>query len=95
MGGHLITIDTPDEQQHLKRIAMRGWSFIGGERVDGTWRWVTGDAIQAVYWQRGQPENGEHDRYLVVNGRGEWGDSQADNKFYFICEWDGFGSERQ
>jgi hypothetical protein len=56
MGGHLVCVETPEEDEFVGRFCNGNIVWMGGtdELVEGEWRWVTGD---------GRP-NGLHKRRI-------------------------------
>jgi len=91
-GGHLATITSVEEQDfindHVNPGSARAW--IGGEKTDGQWNWVTGEEfvfegnLADDYYNK----NYERYKYLRLDNR-NWStgyiDSENDG---YICEWD-------
>lgn len=77
-GGHLITANTPEEQQLVGKITSNyGSNYWLGGKLDETnvWRWVTGEVIQPQYWAPEQPDHGQGEPYLgTCTDNGLWND---------------------
>lgn len=78
LGGHLITANTPEEQQFVEKITSNyGSNYWLGGKLDeaNVWRWVTGEVIQPQYWAPGQPDHGQGEPYLgTCTDSGLWND---------------------
>jgi len=66
LGGHLVTINSVDEQNFIETLlsdAQRNHYWIGAtdEASEGNWRWITGEPWGYSNWDVGQPDN-ENDR---------------------------------
>ena len=65
--GHLVVINSPEEQKLLRRILDEAkkrekfcepvWIGFSDEKKEGTWTWVNGDNVTFTYWQGNQPSN--------------------------------------
>ena len=57
LGGHLVTVNDAAEQAWLERAVLRGEVWIGltDEAVEGTWVWMSGEAVTYTNWASGQP----------------------------------------
>lgn len=92
LGGHLITANTPEEQQLVEKITSNyGSNYWLGGKLDETnvWRWVTGEVIQPQYWALGQPDHGQGEPYLgTCTDNGLWNDygNVSDNIDGYILE---------
>lgn len=95
MGGHLVTITSPQEQAFIELLNSdhrRLW--IGAHRPEGTYfAWVTGEPWSYTNWDEGEPSNkgvGGFENCVVLWPR-KWNDLKNDNSWEqsgFICEWD-------
>lgn len=107
LGGHLAVITSSEEETYIDSLIAAGakdnyWLGATDELVEGTWRWVSGEAWDFTFWKGWQPDNNtgiEH--YLhYAKAYGGWndhcysaGDTNSDsnfplNTFGFICEWE-------
>lgn len=93
IGGHLVTINTEEENDMISSFVKQGKSsryYLGGtdEEKEGEWKWVTGEAwLFDHLWGNGEPTNsnlGEH--YLEIYG--QWNDTAnvCETNGGFICE---------
>ena len=102
MGGHLVVITSKEENDALWAFANtvgNNSAFIGlsDSKNEGTWEWVTGEALTYTKWAEGQPDGytpEENYAELAFNqGYGFWNDYAFDThdgveKTGFICEWE-------
>lgn len=97
LGGHLIRIESAQEQQFIERLLKTlkpptEWVWIGGSDADdeGKWRFGNGKPIKFAKWVKGEPNNirgVEHSAQIyVVNGL--WYDGIGTARHEYICEWD-------
>jgi len=97
LDGHLVTINDAAEQAWLVG-QFRGdtWYWIGMNDIDteGTWVWVSGEAVTYTNWSPGEPNNsgapGGNEDWVFMNwgSPGIWndgGDTFANNSG--IAEW--------
>lgn len=91
MGGHLVTVSSPEEQAFLDGETAEDASLWIGAYKDGdlNWHWVTGEAWNYTnFAESGQlsPENGS---FGAVCG-GKWLTFGGDDTLHgYICEWEG------
>ncbi|MBR0373052.1 MAG: C-type lectin domain-containing protein [Mogibacterium sp.] len=66
MGGHLVTITSPEEQAFIESLIENDgtlyhyWIGATDREVEGTFRWVTGEVIDEnsyTHWEEDQPNN--------------------------------------
>ena len=86
LGGHLVTINSADEQQFVSTIASKSSKknvWLGGYKNDeGSFAWITGEKAQFSNWSAGEPSNYDNTEnavmmYTYSNGAvnlGEWND---------------------
>lgn len=100
LGGHLVSINTAEENAFVAGLLRNGHYFIGG--IDnGGWHWVTGEPASFVNWSEGEPNNLpgyglDGQPYILMYGPtsgfvvGKWDDCWGQNGHAagFICEWD-------
>jgi len=82
-GGYLVVITSPEEQAFVESIlgdATKMQYWIGANRENGYWTWVTGETFSYTKWDRGQPNdyrsNEDYLQILRVPNPYFWG-SQA------------------
>ena len=108
LNGHLATITSRKEQEYINSIIKDNkkrslWIGLTDERIDGVWKWVTGEPFFYANWGYDEPNNGyggsEHYVALVTRDTrfnyeillGQWNDHSLNrdlDAFGFICEWD-------
>jgi len=86
LGGHLVTINSADEQQFVSSLASKSTKknvWLGATKNEnGKFSWVTGEAAQFSNWGSGEPSNYDGTEnavmmYTYSNGivsLGEWND---------------------
>jgi len=87
-GGHLVTIMSGGENDFVNSICPGNcWIGLSDSAKEGTFVWVTGDALGYNQWSSGEPndwlwaEDCAH-----MKGNGKWNDDECDSNFAFICE---------
>lgn len=108
MGGHLATITSSEEQKFIQSTILKsdngyGAYFIGGEKVDNKWQWITGEEWDYTAWEvnPNQPDNegGKQDKLRIVYAPNDSWNLGWDDIGYaqmptqqvpngFICEWE-------
>jgi hypothetical protein len=74
MGGHLVTVTTPAENNFIFNLWPSGWIGLSDEAVEGQWRWVTGEPYTWGNWNPGEPNNAGNEDYIQFVGNGQWND---------------------
>ncbi len=92
--GQGMTLAVPnsrEENEWLQDLYERkdrtGWLGISDEDVEGTWRTVGGDVINAGDWRPGEPNDaGGEDCVTTGGGLDGWNDEPCSVSKSFICE---------
>lgn len=93
LGGHLVTINSPEEQAFIqaKYPGTTGW--IGAYGDENGWSWVTGENWSYTNWAPNEPNNTNGDEWFghIWNGM-QWNDAadndpRNDQRGYY-CEFD-------
>jgi hypothetical protein len=94
MGGMLACIGSQEENAFVARLLGGRKAWLGGtdEELEGTWRWVTGEACAYTNWAAGSPCNvsGNED-FLYLGEDGKWlnsSKSMLNDLERFVCEWE-------
>ncbi|MBR4023608.1 MAG: HNH endonuclease [Ruminococcus sp.] len=86
LGGHLLTITSPEEQQFINdNLLLNGEKdtyYIGLHRESAAdeWKWVTEENVDYLNWERGEPNyNTEHyvQMYNKINTFGRWNNTKS------------------
>jgi hypothetical protein len=101
-GGYLATIANEEEDDFVAQggeiVAAACWIGLTDQAVEGTWEWVTGEAVNYTRWRPGQPDSqgGQDDEDgVTINPSnhddypGHWHDQSVDDPFHFVMECDG------
>lgn len=80
LGGHLVTINDAAEESAL-RAAFGGqepfWIGLTDQAVEGSFVWISGEAVTYTHWNNGEPNNLGDEDYTLLNwnsGSGAWAD---------------------
>jgi hypothetical protein len=89
MGGHLVCIETPEEDEFIGRFCNGSIVWLGGsdELAEGEWRWVTGDRMDYMNAVFDNHDGAQH-HAIYYPSQGRWDDHFAGMRLVFICEWD-------
>ncbi len=95
MGGHLVTISSAEENQHLLDTFLSqidsGVSIgFTDATTEGNWTWVTSEPANAyTNWDEGEPNDEANEDFALMTTSGTWNDGHLDEENWpFICEWD-------
>ena len=93
MGGHLVIINDPEENEFLTSIgAGNEYYHLGASdhEKEGDWRWVDGTPLTYENWHPNEPNNyGGDEDYLNAYFElwPQWNDAGSEGRG-FVCEWD-------
>lgn len=84
MGGHLVTLENPQESQFVLKLSnnTNSWAGATDEEEDGIWLWISGES---KYFPDHQI-NGDGD-HLTTHANA-WHDFSATARQSYICEWE-------
>ena len=88
MGGHLVTLEKPQEAAFIQQMCINiDWAWAGAtdEEIEGKWTWVTGAKVPFGFAFASDQVGAEN--YMAV-GRNGIGDIDSAGKWWFVCEWD-------
>ncbi len=102
LGGHLATLTSQEENLFVHGFMMdsgftTAYFGLEDEERDHTWEWVTGEPVEYLNWDSGEPSYSGRERYgmyFYKHLKGTWNDShfyedaEVDPGCSFICEWD-------
>ena len=91
LGGHLVTIDSTEENDFVTGLATdREGVWLGATDAaeEGTWVWVNGEDWSYEHWAPGEPnDTGNEDcLQLYRTGQRTWNDTRCDATLHFVCE---------
>lgn len=87
-GGHMVTIDSQEENDHIRALlaeAEVSSAFLGLNEEEGIWGWYNGVLPRYSNWAAGQPGSGS---YAAMGRDGKWIAKTFSGPASFICEWD-------
>ena len=94
-GGDLAVIETPAENDYLRREASEvaranWWIGLSDRAEEGTFAWIDGQALEYRNWSGNEPNDwqGSEDCGELISGTGLWNDFRCDRRRPFICEGD-------
>ena len=91
-GGHLVTISSMEENDFVHTLCKANNIWIGGNdsETEGTFAWITDEAMDFTNWSSGEPNDGylRGQDYIQMYQNGLWDDEQSHNLKFFVCEWD-------
>jgi hypothetical protein len=86
---HLAAIDSASENETAAMVLGGNQAWVGGSdtAVEGSWVWVTGEAVGFDSWRDGQPNNqGNEDCMMMRGADGSWEDRLCLGTFGSLCE---------
>lgn len=98
LGGHLATVASGMENAFLTSLLTEK-AFLGmtDAATEGTWAWITGEAVTFTNWGPTEPNNGgdtSNEDHLQLTLPGTWNDidgAYAPENEHSVCEWEGRG----
>ncbi len=92
LGGRLVEIETREEMEFLRKhlsLAFSSWGcFIGGQKVNGKWRWISsGREIDSGAWRKTSPLPGDYD-VLLLKSQKFTAAARSFTGAIILCEWD-------
>ena len=99
-GGHLVTINSKDEDDFIYEIQKsyspyeRMWLGATDEYSEGSWKWITGETINYKNWADGEPNDSDDEDFMMIyKSTGKWNDVYDSTRsalysYSFICEYD-------
>ena len=94
LGGALVVVATPQENEFIRRMVKGKLIWLGGsdEFEEGKWTWDNGEKFAFKNWDAKQPSATNGYNFLVLNGlTGKWKDTTdfSGKVKGYVCEWKG------
>ncbi|MDB9535241.1 Calx-beta domain-containing protein, partial [Dolichospermum planctonicum CS-1226] len=89
LGGNLVTINDPTENQFLVTAFGSEYFWIGLNDIaaEGNFAWVNGESSKYTNWYYNQPDNSNNEDYVFMNyGSGTWADISNNSLYRGIVE---------
>ena len=93
-GGHLVTINTKEENQFVaEQMVTEGDIWLGAKKnTKGAWKWITGEKFSYSNWNEDWHSNGDDEIYLRMED-GAWDDCTITENWSsegcaYVIEWD-------
>jgi hypothetical protein len=76
MGGNLVTINSPGEQDWLFQTfgESRKWIGLTDQVTEGRFKWISGEPVTYTNWDVGEPNNLGNEDYVEMLTNGKWND---------------------
>jgi len=88
IGGHLVVINSEEENEFIARRLIEREAYIGlhDQTTEGTYTWVNGDPLNYTKWKPSQPNGGESENVAEMDAQGYWYDVSGNMKREFVVE---------
>lgn len=88
-GGHLVSINSQEENNYLANILtlQSAWIGLSDHLSEGSFKWTNGDALNYTNWYPGQPNNYNNNQdYVEIMNNGQWNDQYNYYSLEYIME---------
>ena len=89
LGGHLVTINSAEENAFVASLFSTGKAWIGATDavLEGAFVWNNGEPVTYTNWYAGEPNNSGNEDYVEMLAGGLWNDRNNLSQGY-ICEFE-------
>ncbi|MBP8260273.1 MAG: hypothetical protein KA118_11480, partial [Verrucomicrobia bacterium] len=89
LGGHLITLNDPAENEWARRtFGPYGsvWIGLNDSAQEGTFAWTSGDPLSFAHWNTGEPTNSDEEDSVIMTPSGFWSDAAGTESLVGVIE---------
>ncbi|KAJ8033872.1 C-type mannose receptor 2 [Holothuria leucospilota] len=90
-GGHLVYVQTQEENYFLKSLSESShnfWIGLSDLEEEGVWRWLDTTTANYSNWSQHEPNNWQTVQHCAISNMadGQWDDIRCNDEYNFVCE---------
>ncbi len=89
-GGHVVTINSAEENEFVGNNLIGSMTWLGVTRKDNEFKNITGEPLDYANWADGEPNNdcGRENYVLMLSDKKKWNDCTNATGAYFVIEYE-------